>query len=210
MVLGDGYIYVARDKRWNNSYYSRIVIKHGGKQKEYIEYKAELLHKLLGGKKPKVCRINNNGYIGHVIVKNNKYFKTLRNKIYLNDIKTFSEDVLNMLTPHGIAIWYMDDGSLYPKKRNGKIHAYELVLCTYKSKKENQIIIDYFKNVYDINFTQVKARKYYRLRCGTKEARKFICIVKKYIIPSMQYKINISQERPASITDEDICRTAGK
>ena len=37
-------------------------------------------------------------------------------------------------------------------------------------------IIDYFKQVWDVSFTQVKNKGHYRLRCGTKEARKFLKI----------------------------------
>lgn len=38
----------------------------------------------------------------------------------------------------------MDDGCLFAKKRNGKIHAWELYLNTYLTDEKNQIIIDYF------------------------------------------------------------------
>ena len=55
------------------------------------------------------------------------------------------------------------------------------------------IFIDYFKNVWGIQFSQCKNRSVYRLRCGTKEARKFADIVKPYVIanPELHYKLNI-------------------
>ena len=85
----------------------------------------------------------------------------------------------------------MDDGSLCKKVRNGKIHAWDLYLNTYLTKEENQVIIDYFKEVHAISFGQVKNNGTYRLRCGTKEARKFIKLIEKHIIPSMKYKIEM-------------------
>ena len=88
----------------------------------------------------------------------------------------------------------MDDGNLAKKKKNGKIHAYELYLNTFVSDEENQTIIDYFKEVWNIKFSKVKNNGGYRLRCGTIEARKFINIIKEYVLPSMQYKIDISKK----------------
>ena len=192
MVLGDGCLNVRKDKRYKNSFHQRLTLKHGMKQKEYIEYKRDLLHSIFGGNKSKVNVINNNGYIGYSVSKSNSYFRVLHKQMYPNGKKRVSRKVLDKLTPHGIAIWYMDDGSLYPKKRNGKIHAYELILSTYIPIEENQIIIDYFKEVYDINFNIAKSKGSYRLRLGTKEARKFIKIVEPYIINSMEYKIKIN------------------
>ena len=49
--------------------------------------------------------------------------------------------MLNRLNALGIAIWYMDDGGLSQKKRNGVVHANELMLNTGLSKENNQIII---------------------------------------------------------------------
>lgn len=192
MVLGDGCLSVFRDKRYTNSFHQRLTLKHGASQKEYIEYKRDLLHSIFGGKKPKVKEINNNGYLGYTVSKSNSYFRVLHKQIYPSRKKCISRKVLDKLTPHGIAIWYMDDGSLYPKKRNGKIHAYELILNTYIPIEENEIIIDYFKENYDINFKIAKSKGSFRLRLGTREARKFIKIVEPYIIDSMKYKIKIN------------------
>lgn len=192
MVLGDGCLSVFRDKRYANSFHQSLSLKHGANQKEYIEYKRDLIHSIFGGKKPKVREINNNGYLGYTVSKSNSYFRVLHKQMYPNRKKTISRKVLDKLTPHGIAIWYMDDGSLYPKKRNGKIHAYELILSTYISIEENEIIIDYFKENYDINFKIAKSKGSFRLRLGTREARKFIKIVEPYIIDSMKYKIKIN------------------
>ena len=61
------------------------------------------------------------------------------------------------------------------------------------NKENNQIIIDYFCDVWDISFTQVKNRGHYRIRCGTKEARKFLAVVQEYVsqVPCMIHKLNI-------------------
>lgn len=194
MIIGDGYLKQRKDKRYNYTQNS-IEIKHCLKQKEYLKYKSELLLSIFGGKKPNVIEFNNNGYAGCKLTKTNKYFRILYKLLYPNKKKVITRKALDYLKPQGIAIWYMDDGCLNPKKRNGKIHAYELTLNTYLSYEDNQIIVDYFKEVWNVKFTIVKSKGKTRLRCGTIEARKFIEIVKPYIIPCMEYKINISQPK---------------
>lgn len=192
MVLGDGYLRCRKDNRCKNYVQSSIIMKHCIKQKEYLEFKADLLHSIFGGKKPNVIECDNSGYPGCRTSKTNKYFKVLYELLYSNGKKTITREVLNYLNPLGLAIWYMDDGCLSAKKRNGKIHSYDLILNTYISYEDNQIIVDYLKEVWDVQFTIVKDKGKTRIRCGTREARKFIEIVKPYIVPCMQYKINIS------------------
>ena len=192
MILGDGHLQVIKVPNKPNSWTQNFCLKHGQNQKEYIEHKANVLHSILGGNKPKVFEINNNGYVGYRMSKSNSYFRILHGWIYKDKVKTYSRQVLNWLTPEGIAYWYMDDGSLYPKKRNGKVPSYELILSTYVSEEQNQVIIDYFADTYDIHFKKVKSKGSYRLRLATKEARKFVSLVEPYIIDSMFYKIDIN------------------
>ncbi len=191
MVLGDGHLQVSKDTRYKNSWKNIFVVKHSEKQRDYIRYKAELLHKHLGGKKPQVHEINNNGFPGYVLYKSDKYFRHLYRRMYKDRIKVITRKVLEMLTDEGLAIWYMDDGSLCAKKRGGKIHAFDLFLNTYCSEEECQEIVKFFKERYGIKFTVSKNKGKFRVRCGTKEARKFIEIVKPYIIPSMLYKVTM-------------------
>ena len=183
MSLGDGYL-----KSANNA---GISITHGEKQLEYLLYKKQLLEKILNCKPITVQKVKPNKYntICYRIDKGHKYFRILRKWIYKNDKKTFTRQLLNYLTPLGIAIWYMDDGGLSAKKRNGKIHAYELFLNTHLTKHENQVIIDYFKERWNITFQQVKNKGSYRLRMSTKEIRNFMILIQDYIHQSMSYKI---------------------
>jgi hypothetical protein len=183
MCIGDGYLQPSK-------YTTVLKILHSQKQEEYIKYKAQLLSNILN-KEVKVKNINNNGYPGVEFRKGHKYFRIIRKWLYNNNKKKITRFLLNKLTPKSIAIWYMDDGSLYPKKRNGKIHAYELILSTYISKEDNQIIIDYFKEIWDLEFHIVKSKGLYRLRMNTKNIKKFIPIIQPYIIPSLEYKIKI-------------------
>jgi len=190
MTIGDGSLYVRRDIRSKTGFHQRLQIRHSIKQIEYTVHKAKLIKELLGGNIPTVTKFNNSGYPGVRFCKSNRWFRYLYNFIYIEGKKTFTRKMLDFLTPEAIAIWYMDNGGLSLKKRNGKIHARELFLNTHISKEENQIIINYFKEIWNIEFKAVLNNKSYRLRCGTKEALKFTKIIKPFIIPSMFYKID--------------------
>jgi len=183
LAIGDGHLY--RDRRYKSC---SLMIRHSAKQEDFIIYKRDLLHSIIGGKKPKLNYGNNNGYPGIHFSKAHNYFRIIRNWLYKDNRKVISRYLLDKLTLEAIAIWYMDDGGLSTKKRNGRIKAYELFLNTHLSKRENQIIIDYFKEVWNVQFHQVKNKSSYRLRMSTREIRKFLPMIEEYIIPSMKYK----------------------
>ena len=90
--------------------------------------------------------------------------------------------------------YYMDDGHINYRKANGKVHGFYIKIATCIPKEELQIIIDYFKEVWNIEFYMFhegKKENSYSLCCGTKEGIKFINIVKPYVeqVPSMIHKI---------------------
>lgn len=182
MVIGDGHL------KKNEA---GISITHNEKQLQLLMYKKTLLELILNCKSINIRKVKPNKYntTCYTIEKGHKYFRILRKWIYKNDKKYLSRKILNMLDLPAIAIWYMDDGSLSAKKKNGKICAYELTLNTYLSKEENQIIIDYFKEMWNVQFGLNKSKGLYRLRMGTKEARKFSTLIKNYVIDCMEYKL---------------------
>lgn len=184
VILGDGYL----GKTGNGG------ILHCAAQHDYLIWKVAYLRKFnisCGDIKFK----NNVGFPAYYIyINTTKWGKLLRRILYKDGFKNiYNRKLLNRLDPIHLAIWYMDDGGLSQKKRNGKVCSNDLMINTHTTKENNQIIINYFKEVWNINFTQVKNRGYYRLRCGTKEARKFLEITREYVcqIPSMAHKINI-------------------
>lgn len=183
MILGDGTLN-------SKGYFS---MRHCLAQEDYINWKRDLLKKDF--RVTDCYYVSNRGYGSYEMrTMTYKCLKHYRKVIYKSGKKDIANRrLLEKLTPLGLAIWYMDDGGLSQKKRDGIIVANELMLNTHLSKEDNQVIIDYFKGVWDIRFTQVLNRGLYRLRCGTKEARKFIEIVKPYVsqVPSMAHKMKL-------------------
>lgn len=168
--IGDGH--VSKD--------GSLQITHCEEQKEYIYWKYNQLKEISNYCPRKIKNNGHNGYFFQTRV--HQDFKEIRKKLYgvLNK-KYLSIDVINDLTPFCLAILYLDDGSLYAKKRNGKIHAYDLVISIYGEKSECENLIDFLSNKYDIHFTLKYNKGYYSIRCGTKEAKKFLYLIRPEI-----------------------------
>lgn len=181
MVFGDGHI------RHNQP---ELSIKHGEAQKEYLEWKAQILAQAVG-KNVNVGQVRYKDHIGYAIYVTHKFFKVLREKCYQDGRPIYPRKLLDKLTPQALAIWYMDDGSLYAKKRHGKVHAYELCLSTCCDEKTAIGLVSYFYEVWGVVFTVKRNKGMCSIRCGTTEARKFLAIVKPHILDCLQYKASM-------------------
>lgn len=198
MLLGDGTI--------SNNYVFKL--SHGYKQKEYLEWKIKLLNKYgikNNGLKEYIstCGYNINSIVYYTQLGIIPFIKVLRRIIY-NPVKNYANrKILNRLNPLALAIWYMDDGHINIRKTDSKIHGFYIKIATCLYKEQNQVIIDYFKEAWDISFYQFKegrpGKNTYSLCCGTQEGVKFIELIKPYVesCPSMLYKIqyDLSQRK---------------
>lgn len=198
LLLGDGTIS-------NNNVFK---LSHGHKQKEYLEWKINLLNEhgiKNNGLKEYIstCGYNVNSTVYYSQLSIIPFIKVLRKIIY-KPVKNYANrKLLNRLNSLGLAIWYMDDGCINIRKTGDKIHGFYIRISTCLYKEQNQVIIDYFKEVWDISFYQFKegrpGKNTYSLCCGTQEGVKFIELIKPYVesCPSMLYKIqyDLSQRK---------------
>lgn len=195
MLLGDGTIC------------SNYVFKlsHGDKQKEYLEWKIKQLNEhgiRNNGLKSytSTCGFNLGKTVYYTQLSVIPFIKTLRRVCYKPYKILGNRKLLNRLDAKGIAIWFMDDGNLNPKKREGVIKGFYIKISTCLPKDQVQVIIDYFKEEWNISFYMFhegKREDSYSLCCGTKEGRKFLDIVSPTIreIPSMLYKIQFNKSQ---------------
>lgn len=194
MVLGDSSLCLP--KQCKNAH---MRIQHGLRATDYLHYKADILKNLtevtisyIGGKYPGIT----------VRTRNHPLYTRLRELAYPQGKKIVSHTWVSWLTVHGLAIWYMDDGYLYKgysvnKSGRRRIYRREITLSTCGfSLEENQFLAEFIKERFDIEFKVRKDGKYYRLRMGAIESNKFLEIVKPYIVPCMEYKLNMEYERP--------------
>lgn len=198
LLLGDGTI------QSNNVF----KIAHCEQQKDYLEWKIQQLKDVGIRNSGLKSYIKTHGYNSGVPVYYTQlniipFIKVLR-RVFYKPTKTIgNRKLLNRLDAKGIAIWYMDDGHINIRKdKNGRPMGFYIKITTCLPKRELQVIIDYFKEVWDVNFYMFhegKKEDSYSLCCGTKEGLRFIEIIKPYVlqVPSMIHKItyDLSQRR---------------
>lgn len=118
--------------------------------------------------------------------------KALRRSIY-KPKKVITRELLNWLDAKGLAIWYMDDGHINvntSSQRSSIQHTIKISTCV--DIDSANMIINYFKQVWNINFRLMKEKTYYSISsCFESDCAAFIAIVKPHIqsVPSLLYKI---------------------
>jgi hypothetical protein len=172
-LLGDG---SASKEIFRASY----TTNHSLKQKEYVDWLYDNLKRLVRTS-PKISK---NGGWGTY----NYTFRTLGHpkilelveKLYINGKKTVTREYLDLLSPLGLAVWYMDDGS---ERGMWSTHSF--------SKQENEIICTYLKEKWNIDsyVYWVEKKDLYCILIHNRSLQILRNIIKPYIIPSMLYKI---------------------
>ena len=197
-LLGDGYL----NKRGTNI---RLQLVHGPEQAEYIKFKYDNLKNICTERGLKFETFNDKysptgkKHCWNFYTHKHEYLEFLYEKIYPNNKKQISEEILEKLTPLSLAIWLCDDGSL--QKRKGKIRkdgsqiyiGARFIICTYsKNINIEKLICKKLKEIFNLNFSIQKHYDNFRLSCTTQEFKKLVEIVNPYIIDSMKYKFDTS------------------
>lgn len=189
MLLGDGTI-------CSNNVYK---LCHSIEQEDYLKWKIKLLNEngiRNNGLKyyTSSCGYNIGKTVCYTQLNIIPFIKVLRRVCYKGKKIIGNRKLLNRLSAQEIAIWYMDDGHINIRINHGKPCGFYIKISTCEPKSEVQTIIDYFREVWNINFYMIhegKKEDSYSLCCGTKEGLKFIDIIKPYVsqVPSMIHKI---------------------
>lgn len=198
MLLGDGTI--------SNNYVYKLA--HAESQKDYLEWKIKQLNDAGIRNNGLKSYIKTRGYNSGATVYYTQlniipFIKVLKRIFYKPTKIIGNRKLLNRLDAKCIAIWYMDDGHINIRRdKDGRTMGFYIKIATCLPKEEIQVVIDYFKEMWNINFYifhEGKKEDSYSLCCGTKEGLKFINIVKQYVsqVPSMIHKItyDLSQRR---------------
>lgn len=197
MLLGDGHV-----RKPTKAGTCNFILHHSKKQEEYLKHKLNLLEEISHVKtnyweKSTKNKKNNKIYYS-IYAQTNflNYFRKLRNIFYTPN-KRVTLEILEKLTPQGLALWWMDDGCLYINRQKSGILERRAYLATHSfSLKENELIKEYFKNKFDIKLSikyQHSSSQYF-ISFPIPEFKKFVNLIKPYIIESMAYKINLQEE----------------
>ncbi len=228
IVIGDGCI--VRLKNKPNSI--QLSVKHGCKQAKYCEYKLQLLNDY---KELPLVRLTTveekGGYIRGRLVKPsgvcyrfrsttvNRTLRDVYNELYGTGVKKPTIRALNMLDKHGLAIWYMDQGSLgwVPSSGTKKIKnmSYNLTMSTCYDLETSQMVVKWMNEKYGLRWNVHPQGKTYILRLRSEDTDKFLDMVSPYAHSDIAYKFirksqvnRTSAERPEK--DEDIVRPCEK
>lgn len=191
-------------------------LSHCIEQEDYLKWKIKQLNSCGLRNTGIKYYISSNGYnkgktVCYTQLSIIPFIKLLRRIIY-HPVKNYSK-LINRLDDRGLAIWYMDDGHINNRKyKDGTYHGFYIRISTCLPLSQCNDIIKALKEKFNVSFYtfhEGKREDSYSLCCGTKEAKKFLNIVKPYVeqIPSMHYKVLPKSEEMHGIThkcNEDI------
>lgn len=170
-VLGDGYM----RKKTN----AHLQITHSIKQKEYVDWKYQILKNLVKGT-PKVYK-GNAGRVGYrFFTKNLPQITYFYNRFYQNGKKIVPKDI--KISPLTLAVWYMDDGS--KSRHAGYINCQQFDSVSQKN------MLNALNNL-NLKVSFNKDKIYTRIYISSLSMPLLVHLIKPFIVPSMRYKLSI-------------------
>lgn len=184
-LLGDACLFVPK----NTNSAPQGSIRHSLKQKEYCLWKYKKLERLSGVNYEYsiLNKQTEKTYQGIcVLIKCHEVLQPIYDMFYCgeNNKKRITEQIMNKLTPLGLAVWFMDDGS-----KCGNSYK----LCTNGFTEEDVrkailILKERFNLDCNVHFDKKKPIIYIR----AKSTKIFNSLVEKYIHPELTYKLQIN------------------
>ena len=188
-ILGDGHLRT-------RSSGSELSIRHGSTQDKYCIFKK----KILGAKEGKYNKFNEYEFC---ISKKLKILEQLDKESYKRDDKgilinrTLSPILLDNIDIRGLAIYYMDDGTLWDYGMHNSINdsndrsGYRISFNIRKySWEQGEILSNKFNSITNVEFKHYKGETYHHLRIsGKQNVNNFLKLVAPYMDVSMKYKI---------------------
>lgn len=171
-VLGDGSLLGS-----NGKYTAPYREDHGLKQTEYLKWKAELLKPIIS---QFVVQKDRASMSSKALVE----LGELREKLYKNRKKVFTQEIANELNWLGIATWFLDDGTFYKTDRGG--YNAELCLMGFDDKSIARIKMFFAKKLGKTPYYLPIIRT---IRFLAKERNVLFENIKTFVCPCMQYKL---------------------
>src|SRR3989344_4076197 len=181
LILGDGHL----EKLYTPAF-GRLKVEQSHKRKDYVNWLyGEFRNWVRSKPKAKVKEVWNKIYQNYgFLTYGHRLLGEFQEEFYRKRKKIIPNDLEKNLTPLGLAVWFMDDGSIKSKKHKG----FFLNVQDFKKSdvRELQRIL---KNKFSILSSTRKDGKGEQIYLGGESAEKFIGIIEPYVISSMRYKI---------------------
>lgn len=176
-LLGDGSVILSGRRK-----IAYFKVSHCEKQKDYLLWKQSVLGPLVNSMARTVDKRGNSIMYGFSTLAHQDLnpFRTL---FYVNNVKVIREELKDYLTPFGLAIWFMDDGS-----KNGPVN-YRFSTEGF-TKDENYILKYILKDRFGLDVSVCEeCNKYYYLHMNKESAINMTEIIREYVVDCMKYKL---------------------
>lgn len=181
-ILGDSYIQLSPSGR------THLQIKHADRYKEYVFWMHNNLKDLFPTSIPRQRKDNFQWYVNSSFSNELNELHTL---FYVDGRKTIPKEIGELLrSPLGLAVWFMDDGTLdYRLKDHCAFH-----LCTNCfTREETQRLIDVlysnFGIISSLHYTLCRGKRHSRIYIGARGRDRFIELVSPHILDCFKYKL---------------------
>ena len=185
LLLGDGHLEsVTRDQTY------RLKVEHSLKQKEYVDWLYERFKDLIRNKpylKEKTVhekKFSSYGFTTH----SSGEFRFYAQQFYDGRKKRIPRLFEKLIDPLALAIWFMDDGSF--KSSHHKTYIIHAVGYTKSDLESVQKIL---VKKFGIKVALHKQYDRWRIYFLSETANKFRKLIEPHMIPSMKYKLGLTQ-----------------
>lgn len=161
---------------------------HKLEHEEYVNYKYNLLKRLCSTPKihNKLDKRSNRKYQQSFCkIASNPLLNDICTAFYKDGIKFINKEYINKLSPLGIAIWFMDDGTC------NKCHKTPVYLINVSCFEDSdiQLLIEMLESKFNIK-SKLESHKWKNIKILKESNNDFVKLVKPFICNCMQYKIN--------------------
>lgn len=161
---------------------AKLCLVHSIKQEELFMKKVEILGEFMGSYKLYSQYDNRTNKVYQTWrgnSKSHKLFNKIYNLLYLNKIKTITQEYLDKINnPLALAFWFMDDGT------------YQGTIATNCfTEKEVDLMVSWMYKKWNIICTKQRNLDNFVLYISQKSRLDFERLIFPYIVPSMYYKL---------------------
>ena len=196
-AVGDGHIDLT-----GSAMRARLQIRHGVAQKEYLEYKAQLLGNLVHTAPTYDAGVGTYSKTGthRFSTLSRPEIAQIHRELYKTEgRKRITQSFLDQLDELALALWYLDDGSLitshirYQRHTDGGISIYDSTRSTISmygfTREEAQMVCDWHKERWGIESRITKTLRGPIIWLTLAGTRRLHEIIASYVPPTMQYKL---------------------
>ena len=181
LVLGDGHL-----ETQNRGRTYRLKVEYSSSKREYCQHLYESFREWVLTP-PKEKSKHSKGHVSSNFAFNtvsHGAFRFYAQQFYLDGKKVVPKRLDNMLTPKGLAYWYMDDGSMKSKQSKG------VILNTQGfSRNEVGMLVDLLKEKFSLEASERRQKDGYQIYISGKCYELFMALVGNQIHSSMRYKL---------------------